>query len=283
MPRMRILSATEQQLFDLPPQFDSVQRKQFFDFPKALRTMANDFHNPSSRIGFFVMGGYFKATKCFFAPSDFHQRDIETIARQLALPEDSFDLKNYTKTTRLRHEHLILEFYGFKRFDTATEKFISEEMARTQLIPKLILWRCVDLLVRNKVQIPGYHRLAELILSALNQHQRELVALVKGVLTPDMKTLIDSLFVQAETGSNQTTKTTRYKLTLLKNLSQYTRLGKKIAPKMSNIGDLIPQVIVTVPHTGKILCICSRKGSEMPSLPHFRRVLSLALSRQLIG
>jgi len=40
---MRILSATEQQLFDLPPKFDSVQRKQFFDFPIALRTVADDF------------------------------------------------------------------------------------------------------------------------------------------------------------------------------------------------------------------------------------------------
>ena len=226
---MRILSATEQRLFDLPPQFDSVQRKQFFELPKALRTLADDFRNPSSRIGFFVVGGYFKATKCFFAPGHFHQRDVETIARQLALPEESFVPQNYTKTTRLRHEHLILEFYSFKRFDTAAEKFISEEitnMARAQLRPKLIFWRCVDLLVRNKVQIPGYHRLAELILSSLNQHQRELVALVKGVLTPDMKRLIDSLFVQAESGNDQPTKPTRYKLTLLKNLSQSTKPTK---------------------------------------------------------
>ena len=63
MPRMRILSATEQQLFDLPPNFDSVQRQQFFDSPIALRTLADDFRNPSSRIGFFIVGGYFKATK----------------------------------------------------------------------------------------------------------------------------------------------------------------------------------------------------------------------------
>lgn len=68
MPRMRILSATEQQLFDLPPKFDSVQRKQFFDFPIALRTVADDFRNPSSRIGFFVVGGYFKATTVGILP-----------------------------------------------------------------------------------------------------------------------------------------------------------------------------------------------------------------------
>jgi hypothetical protein len=99
-------------------------------------------------------------------------------------------------------------------------------MARAQLKPKLIFWRCVDLLVRNKVQIPGYHRLAELIWSALNQHQRELVGLVKDVLTPDIKRLIDSLFVQAECEGDQPTKMTRYKLTFLKNLSQSTKPTK---------------------------------------------------------
>ena len=41
-----------------------------------------------------------------------------------------------------------------------------------------------------------------------------------------MKTLIDSLFAPAESGGDQPTKTTRYKLTLLKNLSQSTRPTK---------------------------------------------------------
>ena len=36
MPRMRILSAAEQDRFDRPPTFDSTERKRFFDFPHPL-------------------------------------------------------------------------------------------------------------------------------------------------------------------------------------------------------------------------------------------------------
>ena len=36
MPRMKILSTSEQEVFETPPVFNSVQRKQFFDFPASL-------------------------------------------------------------------------------------------------------------------------------------------------------------------------------------------------------------------------------------------------------
>jgi hypothetical protein len=36
MPRMTILSAAEQEAFESPPVFNSVQRKHYFDLPLAL-------------------------------------------------------------------------------------------------------------------------------------------------------------------------------------------------------------------------------------------------------
>jgi hypothetical protein len=38
MPRMKILSPVEQDAFDSPPVFNSVQRKQYFDFPVAIQS-----------------------------------------------------------------------------------------------------------------------------------------------------------------------------------------------------------------------------------------------------
>ena len=40
-------------------------------------------------------------------------------------------------------------------------------MAEAHLKPKLIFWRCLDLMVRERVQLPGEHRLTALIASAL--------------------------------------------------------------------------------------------------------------------
>jgi len=110
MPRMQILSAAEQKIFDSPPIFTSIQRKQFFDFPKGLLETARTFREPTNRIGFLLTCGYFKAAKRFFKPQDFHIRDIEYVAKYFDLSSEEFTSARYTKSTRSRHQQTLLEF-----------------------------------------------------------------------------------------------------------------------------------------------------------------------------
>jgi uncharacterized protein DUF4158 len=83
VPRMNVLNTVEREAFDSPPVFNSLQRKQYFDFPSKLRRIAGSLRNPAHRLGFLLNAGYFKAVKRFFAPSAFHSRDIENVARSL--------------------------------------------------------------------------------------------------------------------------------------------------------------------------------------------------------
>jgi hypothetical protein len=46
---MRILSAVEQEVFDSPPEFNSAQRKQHFDFPIAVRQLAETLRTPTNQ------------------------------------------------------------------------------------------------------------------------------------------------------------------------------------------------------------------------------------------
>jgi len=73
---MQILTTKEQENFNKPPLFDHIQRKQFFDFPRKLLDIACSLRNPTNQIGFLLLSGYFRATKRFFLPQDFHERDI---------------------------------------------------------------------------------------------------------------------------------------------------------------------------------------------------------------
>ena len=54
MPRMRILSLVEQEAFEVPPNFNSEQRKRFFDFPKTLLGFSAVLRKPSNQISFFA-------------------------------------------------------------------------------------------------------------------------------------------------------------------------------------------------------------------------------------
>jgi hypothetical protein len=101
---MRILTANEQELFDRPPLFNHCDRKRFFDLPKGLLDIADSLRTLSGQVGFLLMCGYFKATKRFFQPHDFHERDVDAVAHALALQSVGFSADAYAKQKRARHQ-----------------------------------------------------------------------------------------------------------------------------------------------------------------------------------
>ena len=219
MPRMRILTMPEQEAFDAPPLFDHLQRKQFFALPKDLMDIASTLRTTDGQIGFLLTCTYFKATKRFFQPQDFHQRDILFAAHQLDLHDQGFSPEKYTETTRLRHQRRILDFYGYTPFDKSAENVLVVEigtMARTHLKPRLIFDRCVDFLVQRRVQVTRSGTLLELIRVGLHERKTELVALMDAQLNDEARSLLDDLFTAPE-------EKNRYRLTLLKKLSQSTK------------------------------------------------------------
>ena len=221
MARMKILSTAEQESFNNPPEFNSFQRKQFFDVASGLLDIAHRLRKPTHQIGFLLACGYFRATKRFFMPVDYCPRDVEYVASKLGFECRNFSPKEYSRDRIHHHRQLILDFYGFRRFNKNTQIFIKQEvsdMARSQLKPKLIFWRCVDLLVRKRIQVPGYDHLSKVILIELNQRKKDLITVIDQELTPDTRALLDGLFVQESEG-----KHARYKLTLIKKLSQSTK------------------------------------------------------------
>jgi TnpA family transposase len=231
MPRMKILNAVEQEAFASPPVFTTAQRRHHFAFSLEVQELAATLRTPTNQLGFLLSWGYFSATKQFFLPQTFRSLDIEYVVRQLGLLLDAVDLASYDKQTVARHQDLIFQYTGFRAFDDATRTFLTQEMVgmvRAQLKPRLIFWRCVDLLLREKVAVPTYFRLADLILMAINRQKQTLTTLLADTLSEQTRVLLDGLFVQSPTleGDPVDSQTAAYKLTLLKNLSQSTKPTK---------------------------------------------------------
>lgn len=219
---MRILTVNEQEAFDKPPVFDHRDRKKYFNLPKGLIDISDSLRTPSSQIGFLLMCGYFKATKRFFQPSDFHKRDAEVVARALGLQAFNFSADTYAKQTRVRHQQIILDFYGHTSFDNKAKDILAVEiatMARVHLKPKLIFDRSVDFLAQRRMQIPQSGTLVEMIRTGLQDRKTSLVILMEKHLSDDSKNLLDDLFTTPDDQN-------RYRLTLLKKLSQSTKPTK---------------------------------------------------------
>jgi hypothetical protein len=214
---MRILSASEQAAFDKPPLFGHPERTKFFAFPKAFLDMAQNMRREDHQVGFLVSCGYFRATWRFFSPVDFDPCDVAYVAYQLGNNVTSTDA--YPDRTRQRHQQRILEFYGFNVFNEEAETSLSIEintMVRTYLKPRLIFDRCVDFLIQRRIQVPKAGTLCELIRSGLQSRKVELVALMDNHLADETRSLLDELFTAPD-------EQNRYRLTLLKKLSQSTK------------------------------------------------------------
>ncbi len=112
------------------------------------------------------------------------------MARQLELENPRFDFSDYNPRTRQLHEITIRTFYGFRVFDPEARWLLLKEIAgivRSQLKPKLMLWLCVDALIREKIEVPSYTRLTKLVLGAINRRKQELATIIEQTLDQDVQ------------------------------------------------------------------------------------------------
>jgi Tn3 transposase DDE domain/Domain of unknown function (DUF4158) len=255
--RVRILSSAERQTYETPPIFEDAQRFLAFDLPDQLIQIGRNMRKPALRIGFLLSCAYFGASKRFFSPSDFHVQDVDYVSRLCELSPDIFEAADCTERTGERHQRLILEFYGYRRFDSTVEVFLADEiaaMARTHLKPKLIFSRCLDLLIREHVQLPTEFRLAGLISAGLALRKAQLVERIDTLMTPDLKAALDDLFVQNTPEAEEPIlgSTNSYRLTLLKRLSQSTRVSavKQRTVDLATLKSMHDQVLLLLPALG---------------------------------
>ena len=227
MARMKIFNTLEEESFESPPVFNSAERKRFFSFPLILTDSMANLRTPTNKVCFLVAAGYFKARRKFFG-WQFRPTDIEYVARQIDVNPVEVRVEAYDRATSIRHQRVILNYFGCDLFDDAAKTFIASEIAtlvRVQFRPKLILLEIIQVLTRKKIAIPSYNVLADLIISALNGHQHGLSKIVGDNLNENQRTNLDDL-LEKEPGKDESGEGWRYRLTLLKKPYQSTQPSK---------------------------------------------------------
>lgn len=238
MARMKIFNVAEQNVFESPPVFNSVERRKFLTLPMMFNELMESLKTPTNKICFIVTAGYFKARHRFFS-RQFHQTDIQFVAKQIGLDIDEVQLINYDRATYLRHKSLILSHFGFSPFDSTAKAFIENEISRmvkVQFRPKIIFLEIVQMLSRKRIACPSYNALTTLIVAAINSRQHDLSQIVKSSLTDGHKKTLDALLEQVS-GSGSDDKW-RYQITLLKKPYQSTR-PLKIKANVTDLQNLL--------------------------------------------
>ena len=195
MALISILTTEEKKRFESPPVFSSQERKRYFRFPAEVVRIAEELRTPTTKVCFLTTYGYFKATNKFFH-KQFLLTDLEFVARKLNIAQTRINLSEYQTKAYREHKTKILDLIGATKFDKQAKRLIEKEifvMVRSQLRPKHVLQQVVDILLRNKIEIPGYFTLVASISKNMLVYKKELGEIIEKQLTAENRLLLDTL------------------------------------------------------------------------------------------
>ena len=226
MPRMNILNAEEKREFDSPPEFNSVQRKQYFDITPRIEETLDRLQSPTNNVCYLVTIGYFKATKRFFG-RQFHDRDIDYAARKLGYLPEIVSTDDYDEASCRRHQRFIREHLGYAKWDDEAKAMVATEirdMVRSQSRMKFIFRHVVDILEHRRIEVPSSFAITELILEESKTHKARLTTTIEAELSNETCSFLDELLVVDEDASESRVQKSR--LALMKRISQSTKPSK---------------------------------------------------------
>ena len=158
MPLLTILNTQDKKIFDAPPVFNSMERRRFFGyFPIDILKIAEELRTPTTKVCFLTAYGYFKATNKFFN---------RQFRKECGIENETIDTNTYEESIYRYHKTKILHFCGIRKFDMQAQSIIKKEIAtmvRSQIKPGHIFQHVIDILLRSKIEVPGYFPIASLI------------------------------------------------------------------------------------------------------------------------
>ena len=200
MTRLSFLSKAEKRQFDSPPVLTQHQRPAWFAITNDVRRTLSSLRTPVNKIGFVLQLGYFRHSGKFFQRSDFRQRDIKYIARQLSISEH-VDLDQYQPSRMAQHQSRILSLLSWTPFDEKSATIVAEHIqfqAHQQVKPEQIFSASVDFCWKNRLEIPSYHQLSNVITDSFNIVETDLLNTLQQSLTTEDTAVLDNLLDTSE-------------------------------------------------------------------------------------
>ena len=194
--RLQILSPEEYELLWGLPRFSQADRELFFTLNQREEQTLGRLRTPRTKLHFLLQIGYFRARQRIF------RLDVETVRDDLAYVSRRYldgvliaDL-NISKHTRQQHLSLILALFGYRMIDQRIRLTLEERAlvaARISSRPVYVLRDLIDHLRHQRVVLPGYTHLQDVVRRALSFERQRLSEALDQFITPDDEVMLDAL------------------------------------------------------------------------------------------
>jgi TnpA family transposase len=197
--RLRILSQTEIETLYGRPRFTPDEQIEYFTLSPAEKELLRELRAEHTQCYFILQLGYFKAKQMFFT-FDFPevQDDVQYILEQY-FPHTQIDvLSAVNKRTHLRHRATILGLSQYRICDEEERQKLALKAQHAATVcskPVYIFRQLLDYLGEQRIVVPGYSSMQDIIGNALTYEQNRLRAIVAEQLKDDdiivLKALLD--------------------------------------------------------------------------------------------
>lgn len=197
--RLTILSKKEiKEIYSLPI-FSYEERCKYFTIKPLEKEELDNLYSLTSKIYFLLQLGYFKAKKMFFKYSiEEIEDDIKYIAQYYFKEENIslFSEKELSRTTKWNIHSSILKIYKYKVSTQNVCENLQEKSLKLVKIyskPIYIFRALITYLENNKIVIPGYSTLQDIIANAINTENERLKLLVSENINDKIKSALNDL------------------------------------------------------------------------------------------
>ncbi|HAM49825.1 MAG TPA: Tn3 family transposase, partial [Nitrospiraceae bacterium] len=157
--RLNILGDDEiEALFGLP-HFTHDERVQYFTLTPPETATLEQLHSVASRIYFILQLGYFKARRMFFVFNFPEVEEDVTYIQQQYFPNFVLTALSITKTTRLKHQHLILQLCNYRSCHARKRRQLKTKAHWAAVVcarPVYVFRELVNYMEEQRIVVPGY-------------------------------------------------------------------------------------------------------------------------------
>jgi hypothetical protein len=109
---------------------------------------------------------------------------------------DKIDMSSYKKKMLIEHQKRILKLLHYKAFNHSVIAWLKKEILHfieQQIEPRKIFMHMLGLLYQNKIEVPSYHCLADIITKSYVEFENRLLGQVNKYITRENKIWLGTL------------------------------------------------------------------------------------------
>lgn len=189
-----ILSKNRKRVFDDPPQFGEDERLAMFLITPDVRRVIRNM-DPVAKVAFILQRGYFQAKGRFFPLNRVKNKDKSWVEKLLGL-KGSVDFNKYPASTNSNHRSKILKEYGWHLFSATKKEHLERQallLVDKQESKEEVLFALLSYCWRNKIEIPSYTQLADIIAESFSRFEIEAVKAFEKHVVDGQTTLLNNI------------------------------------------------------------------------------------------